>query len=917
MFVRAVRIGWIVHELCVQTGFSGSRFAAFRPAGVRLPGPRRMDGSGPTLTEGPRQAADHRVFRKDGEYWTIVYEGQAIRLRDAKGLHCLAKLLRNPGRELHATDLIGVGGAAAGDPVAGETAAVGDLGDAGKALDARAKTEYRRRLEDLRDELSEAERFNDAGRIEQARGEMEAISGQLSAGVGLGGRDRPAASHAERARVAVTQRLKAGLAKIRESHPSLGRHLAATVKTGYFCSYNPDPLVAWDDSAVPADAYEAAAAQPLPRPNGTSGRKLAAIFSADVNAYSRLMADDEAATIQTLTAYRHIMTDLVATHRGRVVDSPGDNLLAEFSSAVEAVRAAVAIQTALRGENEKLPANRWMEFRIGINAGDVVIEGERIYGDAINVAARLESLAEPGGICVSGTVYDQVRNKLDIEYESLGERAMKNIAEPVHVYRVGSGRRIVEGRGKPATQAPHWRRLARVVTLSVLLVVAAVAVFRAPSLRSVFQAGAKPVARVGKPSIAVLPFVNLSSDPEQQYFSDGMTEDLIGGLSKISGIFVIAHNSVLGYRARPAKLAEVSRELGVRYVVNGSVRKAGDRIRISAQLLDASTGRSLWSDRYDRELKDIFSVQDEIIRQVAVDLRVEVGKAEFDRVRRIPTENLNAYDSFLRGIDTLRRGAPGDMRMRAIEAHREARRMFEHAIELDSKFASAYAILGLVVLYDSLFQGLKVPLERIAELAEKALSADDSDAIAHVLSAWVWVFRSQGSGEGDRERAIAEAKLAIALDPNNADIRMYVADILSNVLAMPKEGLVEVEQAMRLNPRYPSWYLTVLGTAYTGIGRYQEAIDAHRKALLQNPDIASSRRELVSLYRALGREDEARNEERELRRLNPQMLPDILATEGGEPVRGQAVPAKVPTAAYASGSEQLRNLLRESGKIDQ
>ncbi len=872
-----------------------------------------MDGSGPTLTDGPRQA-DRRVFRKDGEYWTIVYERQAIRLKDAKGLHCLAQLLRNPGRELHAMDLIGAGSAAAGDAVVGEAAAVGDLGDAGKALDARAKAEYRRRLEDLRNELAEAERFNDAGRIEQARAEIEAISGQLSASVGLGGRDRPAASHAERARVAVTQRLKAALAKIRESHPSLGRHLAATVKTGYFCSYNPDPQVAWDDSAVPADAYEPAPAQPLPRPTATSGRKLAAIFSADVNAYSRLMADDEAATIRTLTAYRHIMTDLVAQHQGRVVDSPGDNLLAEFGSAVDAVRAAAAIQTALRAENEKLPAHRRMEFRIGINAGDVVMEGERIYGDAVNVAARLEGLANPGGICVSGTVYDQVKNKLDLEYESLGERAMKNIAGPVHVYRVRSGRRIVASRGEPATPFPQWRWLARVVTVSVPLLLAAVAVLWAPSLRSVFQAGAKPMAPVSPASIAVLPFVNLSSDPEQQYFSDGMTEDVIGGLSKISGIFVIAHNSVFAYRARPMNLAEVGRELGVRYVVDGSVRRAGDRIRITAQLLDASTGRSLWSDRYDRELKDIFSVQDEIIRQVAMDLGLEVGKAEFDRVRRIPTKNLNAYDSYLRGIDDVRRVAPGDTRKRAMEAYRKARRMFEHAIELDPKFASAYAMLGFGTLYGAFFQEPEVPagsnLKRIAELAEKALSADDSDAMAHALSSWVWIWKD------DRERAMAEAKLAIALDPNNADIRIWTADIF-NSLAMPNEGLVEVEQAMRLNPRYPPWYLTLLGLAYTGIGRYQEAIDAHRRALVQNPDIASSRRELVSLYRAFGREDEAQNEERELRRLNPQMLPDILVTEAGSAVRGQSPRAKMPTAADASGGERLRNLFRESGEIDQ
>jgi hypothetical protein len=280
----------------------------------------------PPAPADPRRSAGRSVYRKDGEYWTIVYEAQAIRMKDAKGLHCLSQLLRNPGREFHATDLVGAGGTGASEEraVGAETAGVPDLGDAGEALDLRAKAEYRRRLEGLREELAEAERFNDPGRAGRARDEMEAISRQLAAGIGLGGRDRPAASHAERARVAVTQRLKSVMAKIRESHPSLGRHLAATVKTGYFCSYNPDPAerVSWDDSAS------------LPSSGETSRsveRKLAAILSADVKDYSRLMADNEVATIQTLTAYRRIMTALVEERGGRVVDSPGDNLLAEFA----------------------------------------------------------------------------------------------------------------------------------------------------------------------------------------------------------------------------------------------------------------------------------------------------------------------------------------------------------------------------------------------------------------------------------------------------------------------------------------------------------------------------------------------------------------------------------------------------------
>jgi adenylate cyclase len=632
-------------------------------------------------------------------------------------------------------------------------------------------------------------------------------------------------------------------------------------------------------------------------------RRLAAILHADVQGYSRLIGEDEPGTLRVLGSYLEKMRTLVQRHGGRAVGSRGDSLLAEFPSAVEAVQCAVEIQQALAVSNADLPVTRRVEFRIGINLGEIVVEGEQIHGEGINIAVRLEGLAEAGGILLSEVVYDQVKNRLPLGYEYVGERLLKNIAGPVRVYRVGhhtvTGKR---GLGTP----PSWRRQVRVSMVPVLLAVGVGAVLLTPSVRSKFRAGEKPVAPIGKPSIAVLPFVNLSGDPEQQYFSDGMTEDLIGALSKISGVFVVAHNSVLPYGARPANLAQVSRELGVRYVVDGSVRKAGDRIRITAQLLDASTGHSLWNERYDRELKDIFSVQDEIVRQVVLDLGVVVEKAEFDRVRRIPTENLNAYDSFLRGIYELRRALPGDARARSIEARREAARMFERAIELDPKFASAYALLGLLGLYDSLtHQVSRVGPPRIAELADKALSADESDAIAHALSAWVWWQK------GDRERAIAEAKLVIALAPNDADGRATVADLF-NSLGMPSEGLTEIQQAMLLNPHYPPWYLTVLGMAYTEIGRYQEAIDAHKKALLQNPDIPSSRRELVSLYRAVGLEEEARNEEEELRRLNAEMLADILPVDP----RGQASSAEtMPTPADASG-EHIRDLLRESRNIN-
>src|SRR2546422_8227219 len=339
-------------------------------------------------------------------------------------------------------------------------------------------------------------------------------------------------------------------------------------------------------------------------------RKLTAILSADVKGYSRLMGDDEEATIRTLTVYRAVLATLIQQHRGRVVDSPGDNLLAEFASAVDAVRGAVEIQRDLQVKNAELPPERRMEFRIGINVGDVVVEGERLYGDGVNIAARLEALAEGGGICLSGTVYDQVENKLALGYESLGEQTVKNIANPVRVYRV------IEPEAIAAAQ-----------------------------VRSKDTALVLPLP--DKPSLIVLPFVNLSNDAEQEYFSDGLTEDITTDLSQLSSLFVISRNSAFTYKGKAAKVRDISREMGVRYVLEGSVRKAGDRVRISAQLVDATTDHHLWAERYDRPLTDIFAVQDEIVQQLVTTLRVEVQEAELERVRRIPTTNLSAYDSLL------------------------------------------------------------------------------------------------------------------------------------------------------------------------------------------------------------------------------------------------------------------------------
>ncbi len=342
-------------------------------------------------------------------------------------------------------------------------------------------------------------------------------------------------------------------------------------------------------------------------------RKLAAILSADVEGYSRLMSADEVSTIETLTTYRELMTTLVEQYRGRVVDSPGDNLLTEFSSAMDAVQGAVEIQRALSLHNAELPIERQMRFRIGINVGDIVVEGDRLYGDGINIAARLEGLAEGGGICLSGTVYDQVAHKLPLWYEDLGRQAVKNIDKPVRVYRV---QMETDSRSIP--------------------------------VQSLNQRGATLSNTSDKPAIAVLPFTNMSGDPEQEYFSDGITEDLITTLSKLSGLLVISRNSSFFYKDKAVKHTEIIRDLKVQYFVEGSVRKAGNRVRVTAQLIDAATGYHVWAERYDQDLQDIFAVQDEVTQKIVDALSVKFTTEERIRLGHATTSNLEAYDDYLR-----------------------------------------------------------------------------------------------------------------------------------------------------------------------------------------------------------------------------------------------------------------------------
>lgn len=591
-------------------------------------------------------------------------------------------------------------------------------------------------------------------------------------------------------------------------------------------------------------------------------RKLSVILSADVKGYSRLMGDNEVATIRTLEAYREVMAGLIRQHHGRVVDSPGDNLLAEFASVVNAVQCAVEIQKELAARNAELPENRKMEFRIGINLGDVIVEGERIYGDGVNIAARMQGLAEGGGICVSGTAYDQVKHKLNLGLDYQGEKKVKNIVDPVRVYRLqmepGVGATVGK-RGKKSGLTLWQKRF--LYLLIILLVVAASATFyhylrpTPTPVEYTFDPTQTPPLS-DNPSLAVLPFVNMSGDPEQEYFSDGITEDLITNLSKVSGLFVIARNSVFLYKGKTVKPEQISEELGVRYVLEGSVRKAGDMVRITAQLIDATTSYHLWAEKYDRELKDIFSVQDEVTDKIVSALSVKLIPGEKERLLKRDTENLGAYDLVLRGWAHFRRNTK--------ETNSLAREMFEQAIELDPEYASAYAGLVWTKLMGWIQQWNQDPqtMEQALTLAKKTAALDESMPEGHLILGDAYLWNKQ------HEHAISEFERAMALNPNSGDALASLASVMIFV-GKPEEAIGLLKKAMYLNPNYPEWYSLYLGLAYFQMNLYNEAISALKKTLIINPDFLPAHYYLAASYAHVGKLVYARAKTEEILRLAP------------------------------------------------
>jgi adenylate cyclase len=527
------------------------------------------------------------------------------------------------------------------------------------------------------------------------------------------------------------------------------------------------------------------------------------------------MGDDELATVRTLEAYRELIGEVIRNYSGRVVDSPGDNVLAEFASLVDAVEAAVEIQQELKAKNAELPENRRMEFRIGINLGDVIEGGERIYGDGVNIAARLEALAEGGGICVSGTTFDQVDGKLKLQFEYLGEQAVKNIAKPVRVYRVKM------------------------------------------EAESVVSEVSKSLELPDKPSIAVLPFVNMSGDAEQEYLSDGITEEIITGLSKIPKIFVIARNSTFTYKGKPVKVQKVSKELGVQYVLEGSVRKAGNRIRITAQLVDAITGHHLWAERYDRDLDDIFALQDEITMKILTALQVKLTEGQQARVFSKGTDNLEAYLNWLQAHEYWLSFNEDDNTL--------ARQFAEDAIALDQDYAAAHTTLGWTHAMDARGGWSKSPDKSLLlaeKLAQKALALDDKLYEAHLLLGFIYLMKCE------YEKAIAEQEQAIALNPNQADNHAHLG--MSLVFACkPDEAIVSLKKAIRLNPVPPSYYFVKLGRAYRIRQQYEAAISAYKKAATRNPNDLFVYVDLAATYILVGNEEKARNAAAEVLKRHP------------------------------------------------
>jgi len=573
-------------------------------------------------------------------------------------------------------------------------------------------------------------------------------------------------------------------------------------------------------------------------------RKLRAILSADVKGYSRMMGEDEVGTYQTLTANLESIHSIISEHNGRVFSSPGDAVMAEFSSVVDAVQCAVKLQENIEAANAELPEDRKMQFRIGVNLGDVIYDGEQVYGDGVNIAARIETLAEPGGVSISRTVYNHAHKKLKFGYEYQGEHQVKNIKDPVRVYKVlmdpkDSGKLLGE------KKKPSKGKWTIGVSAAATIVILGIAIWS--GYFSNKGSGEKePIKEI--PSIAVLPFNNLSDDPEQEYFSDGMTDDIITDLSKISGLMVISSSSTFTYKGKEIKIPIVAKELGVKYVLEGSVRRAGDEIRINAQLIDAVTDHHVWADRFDGKNESIFALQDKITERIVSALAVKLSASEQKVMAEKGTNNIVAYDTFLKGMSHMRKFTPKDY-VKAIE-------YFEKAIKLDPNYGEAYA--NLAYTYISALQGGKKFWDEIGKGFShcRILARHNVEkAMKHPTSRGYQVMATMELFKRNYKEAVENAEHAVSISPNDADA-LYTLGRIMVYVGKPEEGMQYYKRSIMLDPLHKS--TGGIGFAYFVMGDYEQATKYIEKQLKDYPETYGIRSTLAASYAFLGNDIKAK-----------------------------------------------------------
>ena len=591
----------------------------------------------------------------------------------------------------------------------------------------------------------------------------------------------------------------------------------------------------------------------------TSRRKLSAILSADAAGYSRLMADDEAATVRALNEARALFGERIQAHGGRVVDTAGDSVLAEFPSAVEAVDCSSQIQHDLAKCNAQLAEHRRMQFRIGINLGDVIEQEDgTIYGDGVNVAARLQALAESGGICISGTAFDQVEGKLPLQYKFIGEQQVKNISKPVRAYKALLGH--AEKKQVSATR-PGLKRSALLVAAALVLMGAFLTIWKgtlSPSAPN--QPEQKRALQLPEgPSLAVLPFQNMSGKPDEEWFSDGMTETLITDLSRLKNLFVIARNSSFTYKGKSVDVRQVGRELGVRYVLEGSVQRTSERLRINAQLIEASTGRHLWAERYDRKLADLFDIQDDLTQHIVTALDATLLEGEQARTWRKATRNREAYDLYLKGREHHARFTREDMA--------KAQASLQQALDLDPKFTMPMVWLGWThyVQGDSGWSpDPKESYRKAVALGRRAVAIDPSLGDAYAMMANVLLTMEK------HHEALDAAERALAVSPNQADVFALAAWAFAQN-GRANEAVSLMERAFRRNPFPPEWYYGSLGDSLLFAKRIEDALPAQRKCVENSPDFLWCQLGLAVTYVEAGKLEQATVHTKEAMRINPKI----------------------------------------------